>query len=126
MISGRPIILARAIEATRERLRFLFHRQPQTRAPQFTRAAHIAGRRPRRFIAAAQQQSGVLEIPTDYMVGLIVKEFPTQASTVVYKRSIAPYLRFDTRLKAAGEDVLFFAALVSTANRVWLRYGQLC
>jgi succinoglycan biosynthesis protein ExoW len=70
------------------------------------------------YIAAAQQQGGVLEIPTDYMVGLIVKEFPTQASTVVYRCNIAPYIRFDTRLKAAGEDVLFFAALVSTAKRV--------
>ena len=70
------------------------------------------------FIAASQQQSGVLEIPTDHMVGLIMKEFPTQASSVVYRRSIAPDLRFDTRLKAAGEDVLFFAALATTAHRV--------
>lgn len=71
-----------------------------------------------RFLATAQQMSGILEIPTDYMVGLILKEFPTQASTVIYQRSIATDLRFNPRLKAAGEDMLFFVALASTAKRV--------
>jgi len=71
-----------------------------------------------KFIEAAQQKNGVLEIPTDFTVGLILKEFPTQASSIVYRRGIAPHLRFDTRLKAAGEDVLFFAALATTAKRV--------
>jgi succinoglycan biosynthesis protein ExoW len=71
-----------------------------------------------RFIASAQQQCGLLEMPTDYLAWLVMKEFPTQASTVVYKRSIAARLRFDARLKAAGEDVLFFTALVTAANRV--------
>ncbi len=70
------------------------------------------------FLASAQQKSGILEIPADYLAWLIMKEFPTQASTVVYKRSIAARLRFSTRLKAAGEDVLFFTALATTANRV--------
>jgi succinoglycan biosynthesis protein ExoW len=73
-----------------------------------------------RFIASAQQQSGLLEIPADYLAWLIMKEFPTQASTVVYKRSIAARLRFNARLKAAGEDVLFFTALATAAHRVGL------
>jgi succinoglycan biosynthesis protein ExoW len=72
------------------------------------------------FIASAQQKSGILEIPADYLAWLIMKEFPTQASTVVYKRSIAAHLRFHARLKAAGEDVLFFTALATAANRVGL------
>lgn len=71
-----------------------------------------------RLIASTQQKSGILEIPADYLAWLIMKEFPTQASTVVYKRSIAAYLRFHARLKAAGEDVLFFTALATAANRV--------
>jgi succinoglycan biosynthesis protein ExoW len=71
-----------------------------------------------RFIASAQQKHGILEIPTDYLVWLIMKEFPTQASTVVYTRSMAAHLRLHTRLKAAGEDVLFFTALAATANRI--------
>jgi succinoglycan biosynthesis protein ExoW len=71
-----------------------------------------------RFIAAAQQKTGILEVPTDFMVGLILQEFPTQASTVIYKASIAAHLRFNTGLKSAGEDVLFFTALAATARRV--------
>lgn len=71
-----------------------------------------------RFIASAGQKHGVLEIPTDHLAWLIMKEFPTQASTVVYKRSMAAHLRFSSRLKAAGEDVLFFTALAAAANRV--------
>ncbi len=52
------------------------------------------------------------------MCNLIVKEFPTQASTVVYKRNVAADLRFNTTLKAAGEDVLFFSMLASKASRI--------
>ncbi len=70
------------------------------------------------FIVSAQQKSGILEIPADYLAWLIMKEFPTQASTVVYRRGIAAHLRFQARLKAAGEDVLFFTALATAANRV--------
>lgn len=69
------------------------------------------------FIDSAGQEHGILEIPTDYLAWLNMKEFPTQASTVVYKRSIAPDLRFNTTLKAAGEDMLFFTALAMTAKR---------
>jgi succinoglycan biosynthesis protein ExoW len=69
-------------------------------------------------VASAWQETGVVEIPQDEVVGLIVKEFPTQASTVVYKRGQAAALRFNTTLKAAGEDVLFFAMLAASAHRV--------
>jgi succinoglycan biosynthesis protein ExoW len=70
------------------------------------------------LIADSKQQSGILEIKTDYMVGLTMKEFPAQASTVVYACKLAPQIRFDTRLTAASEDVLFFVALVAKAERV--------
>lgn len=71
-----------------------------------------------RVIDCAGQESGVVEIPADQFGGLIVKEFPTQASTVVYRRSVAPDLRFNVTLKAAGEDVLFFSVLASKARRI--------
>ena len=70
------------------------------------------------IVAHAQQKAGVVEIPVDQIVGLIVKEFPTQASTVVYKRKVAAELRFNTTLKTAGEDVLFFSMLASKAKRI--------
>src|SRR5581483_1842199 len=68
-------------------------------------------------LAAAELTGGVAAFRSDVLVGLVLKEFPTQASTVVYRLDIAPHLRFDTRLKSAGEDVLFFAALAATARR---------
>ena len=52
------------------------------------------------------------------MLGLTLNEFPSQASTVVYRRSINDGLRFDTDLKASGEDVLFLTCLVASATRV--------
>ena len=109
--------LARAIAATSSGFEFYFtdNRRP---GHHNSHVRSICGPRTARFIDAAQQKDGVLEISTDFTVGLILKEFPTQASSVVYKRGIAPHLRFDTRLKAAGEDVLFFAALATAAHRV--------
>ena len=71
-----------------------------------------------KLLATTQQKTGVVEIPADQIVGLIVKEFPTQASTVVYKRNVAADLRFNTKLKAAGEDVLFFSMLAGNAKRI--------
>jgi succinoglycan biosynthesis protein ExoW len=71
-----------------------------------------------RYIAGAENKDGFSVIAADDFLGLMLKEFPAQASTVVYKRRIAPDLRFDTSLKAAGEDVLFLCMLVSLAGSV--------
>lgn len=57
-------------------------------------------------------------IPPDTLIGLMSKEFPAQISTVVYKACIAPGLRFETRLRAAGEDLLFLCMLLTDASRV--------
>jgi succinoglycan biosynthesis protein ExoW len=112
-----PDHLARAIKAYESGfdLYFTDNRRPGHHS---SHARSHCGPEIGRFIAAAPQRNGVLEIPTDYMVGLILKEFPTQASTVVYQRRIAAHLRFNTRLKAAGEDMLFFTALAAAASRV--------
>ncbi len=109
--------LARAIQAHESGFDFYF---TDNRRPGF-HESHVytfCGPQTGEFIAASQQKSGVLTIPTDVMVGLVVQEFPTQASTVVYNFGIAPLLRFNTDLKAAGEDMLFFTALTSKATRV--------
>jgi succinoglycan biosynthesis protein ExoW len=70
-----------------------------------------------RFLAAAPVRDGLALVPTDTLVRLVLEELPTQASTVVYRREAAPHLRFDTRLRSAGEDVLFFAGLAGVAAR---------
>ncbi len=72
----------------------------------------------RRLLSIAYRENGLVEIPRDSMVGLILREFPTQASTVVYSRSVAPDLRFNRTLKTAAEDILFFTALAALSRRV--------
>jgi succinoglycan biosynthesis protein ExoW len=71
-----------------------------------------------RSIALAEKRDGFIIMPPDDFIGLMSKEFPAQTSTVVYNRRIAPDLRFDTRLDAAAEDLLFLCTLVATAGSV--------
>lgn len=71
-----------------------------------------------RYIAMAEEKDGFSVIAPDQFLGLMSNEFPAQVSTVAYKRRIAPNLRFDTSLKAAGEDLLFLCMLVSMAGSV--------
>jgi succinoglycan biosynthesis protein ExoW len=71
-----------------------------------------------RYVAAAEKKDGFSVIEPDEFLGLMLEEFPAQASTVVYRRCIAPNLRFDTSLKAAGEDLLFLCIVVSMAGSV--------
>ena len=70
------------------------------------------------LIKASGRTAGLLEMPQEAMVGLSISEFPCQASTVVYRRTIAPNLRFNTALQYAGEDVLFFTELLASAPRI--------
>jgi succinoglycan biosynthesis protein ExoW len=77
------------------------------------------------FISASAQKNGFLEVPKDLMIGLTLAEFPCQASTVVYRRSIASKLLFDSELEYTGEDVLFFVTLAALANRICLDLDSL-
>src|SRR5271165_4006676 len=52
-----------------------------------------------RYIAVAEKKDGFSVIAPDEFLGLMLKEFPAQISTVAYKRRIAPDLRFDTSFK---------------------------
>ena len=114
-----PDHLARAIKAYEEGFDFYFtdNRRPGIHE---SHVRLFCGPETEKFIADSHQQTGVLQIPTDYMVRLVMKEFPTQASTVVYACGLAPALRFETRLKHASEDVLFFCRprLYGTTSRL--------
>ncbi len=48
----------------------------------------------------------------------ILREFVCQASTVIFRRSVAPDLFFNVTFKNAGEDMLYFLELASRASRV--------
>ena len=109
--------LARAIQAIDKGFDFYFtdncregHHESHWHSPFLAETAA--------FLDASPQKTGFLEIPQDLMIGLTLCEFPSQASTVVYRRSINNGLRFDTDLKSSGEDVLFFTCLVASATRV--------
>jgi succinoglycan biosynthesis protein ExoW len=71
-----------------------------------------------RCIAEAKQKDNFSVIASDEFIGLMSKEFPAQISTVVYKHRLAPNLRFNTQLKAAGEDLLFLCMVLASANSV--------
>lgn len=107
--------LARAMRATSQGFDFYFtdnsrpgHHLSHCRSPFVTRT--------KTFLDQNVQKSGLLPIPTQTLVGLVIREFPCQASTVVYRRTIAPDLRFDVRLRASGEDLLFFTNLTARAQ----------
>jgi succinoglycan biosynthesis protein ExoW len=67
--------------------------------------------------AKAASNSHYAEIPEEALVEAILKGFPTQASTVIYRRSICPDHRFDGAVMAAGEDVLFMVQLAAKSRK---------
>jgi succinoglycan biosynthesis protein ExoW len=109
--------LARAIQAMAEGFDLCFrdnarmgHHESHCRSPFLANTAA--------FLDSSSEKAGFVDIPIDCMIGLTLGEFPCQASTVVYRRSINNALHFDTDLRCSGEDVLFFTTLVSSASRV--------
>jgi succinoglycan biosynthesis protein ExoW len=111
--------LARAIQAMDEGIDFYFTDNcRQGHHESHCRSVYVA--RTAAFIEASPQKSGFLDIPKEVMIGLTLREFPCQASTVVYKRVVGNGLRFDVGLTSSGEDVLFFTLLASFADRVCL------
>ena len=67
---------------------------------------------------AENAPDALVPIAKDDLVALIIRECPTQASTIIYRRDQAPDVLFDTSLHYAGEDKVFFAQLVSRMQRI--------
>lgn len=109
--------VARAIAALDEG--FVFYFTDNRRAGSHeahVRSLHVP--RTAELISEENKNSGIVELPIDKIVDLCLREFPYQASTVVYRKKIAPLLRFSTHLKSSGEDVLFFTELLARSSRV--------
>jgi succinoglycan biosynthesis protein ExoW len=87
--------------------------------PGFHRS-HISEHAPEtlKVLAKSPAVSHFVRLSTDRMIGLVIEEFPAQISAVAYRRTIAPNIRFDSTLKAAGEDVAFLSLLTSKAKNV--------
>lgn len=77
-----------------------------------------------KLLEQLERKTGVVELPHDEIVGLCIQEFPCQASAVVYRKCVAPALRFDTDL-FWGEDVLFFAELLARSSRVGFDFDSM-
>lgn len=69
----------------------------------------------KKYIADNKKTSDIISIPSDKLCTCILREFITQASTIVYKRDIYPGLFFDNNFRQAGEDMIFFMQLVTKA-----------
>lgn len=64
---------------------------------------------------SSARNGDIVDITTDELCTTILREFITQASTVIYKRDIYPDLLFDTDFIQAGEDIIFFLQLSTRA-----------
>ena len=76
------------------------------------------------LIVASPKENDIVSLPVDQMVGLCLTEFPCQASTVVFRTNRAPDLRFSTKLKSSGEDVLYFSELISRCRSICFDDGS--
>lgn len=70
------------------------------------------------YIEKAGDAEGLITLGRDEIATLILRNFPCQISTAMYRREVAPELIFDTSVKNAGEDVLFFLMLVGHMQKV--------
>lgn len=72
------------------------------------------GKLTRSFITG---DAALVSLPPRVLESLVLREFPAQASTVLYRRSIAPNLLFDESFRNAGEDLTFLIRLAQLANK---------
>jgi succinoglycan biosynthesis protein ExoW len=70
------------------------------------------------YINRNSSNSNIITITTNELCTTILREFTTQASTVIYLQSIAPDLLFDTSFINAGEDIIFFLQLSSKVKNI--------
>jgi succinoglycan biosynthesis protein ExoW len=110
-----PGHLTKAISALKEGYDFYFSDNSRINA----HSSHIDDcRETKAFIASQPTSMNMVSIPPDLMIGFCITEFPSQASTVVYRASVAKHLRFEGNLRHSGEDVIFFAELASRAKHI--------
>jgi len=67
---------------------------------------------------AREFDDGIYDLHTARFLDRMIRARCFTTPAVVYRRAIAPDLIFDTTLRVAGEDCLFFFQLISRATRV--------
>lgn len=108
--------LAKAIEAWQ--LGYDFSFSDNVRKPHHASYCAQCAPKTQSWIEKGASSNGLIDMPLAEMPGLIIEEFPTQASAVVFQKELCRDLRFNAELKAAGEDMLFFVALSAKARKI--------
>lgn len=72
----------------------------------------------RDYLTSLSSKDGLIELSVNRAVQLFIEEMPAQTSTIVYRVSIDPHLRFDDTLETCGEDMLFFVTLLAKSERI--------
>jgi succinoglycan biosynthesis protein ExoW len=68
----------------------------------------------------AGRDGSFLDLQGADVFGLLLRHYLAQSSTVVFRRSVWPQLRFDESLRTAGEDHLFWLKLATRSQRFCL------
>ena len=108
--------IANAIQAYERGFEFIF--SDNRREPHHDSYMEACGHRTKKILKQSKNEDAFIDVPRNEMPSLIIEEFPAQASTLVYRHTIDPDLRFNTDLVACGEDVLFMVALASKAKTI--------
>lgn len=111
-----PTHLTEAIDAWNSGFDFSF--SDNFRVPHHQSYCAECAPKTKALIDRGVNHNGLIDIPVTAMQGLIIEEFPTQASTVVFHKDLCDNLLFNMELKAAGEDMLFFVTLAARAKKI--------
>jgi succinoglycan biosynthesis protein ExoW len=114
--SWAPLHVANAIEAYERGFDFIF--SDNRREPYHDSYLKVNAARTDALLKQAKDENGFIEVVPSEMQSLVIEEFPAHISTLVYRRSVDPDLRFNEDLDACGEDKLFIMAVVSKAKRI--------
>lgn len=68
------------------------------------------------YIKSHKNDGGIVSLTKNEIASVVLREFPTQLSTVVYRKEKGEGLRFDPSFKNAGEDMLFILQLVHQSD----------
>ncbi|TVP77703.1 MAG: glycosyltransferase family 2 protein [Puniceicoccaceae bacterium] len=63
--------------------------------------------------SAGRSEGEYIDIPRRQLPRMIIKEFPTNISTVIHAAAIGKGIRFETRLRCACEDVVYLTTIAT-------------
>ena len=68
------------------------------------------------YAKKSKGEGGAIKLTAEEISTVVLREFPTQLSTVIYRKEKGEVLLFDSSFKNAGEDMLFILQLVHRSS----------